>query len=119
MRRISRVGPIVLATLALFLRFDDGVAFDLAARHDGAPLDERSRASFHALRRLAGMLCGLTFLRLVDDLSVRPAPTQADAPSLGACYEAMRAGELDLQSPRGRASMGLALLAEGVAARDG
>jgi hypothetical protein len=31
----------------------------------------------------------------------------------------MRAGELDLQSPRGRASIGLALLAQGVAAKEG
>jgi aminoglycoside phosphotransferase (APT) family kinase protein len=104
-----------LAVLALFLRLDDGVALELVARHDGAALDGHSRASFRALRQLAALLSGLTFLSLVDDLSVRPAPTRANAPSLGACYEAMRAGELDLQSPRGRASMGLALLAQGVA----
>ena len=103
-----------LAVLALFLRLADDVALELVARHDGATLDERSRATFRALRQLAGLLSGLTFLSLVDDLSVRPAPARADAPSLGACYEAMRAGELDLQSPRGRASMGLALLALGV-----
>ena len=60
-------------------------------------------------------LCGLTFLRLVDDLRVRPAPTREDAPSLGDCYDAMRAGALDLHGPHGRASMGLALLAQGVA----
>ncbi|WP_437682552.1 phosphotransferase [Sorangium sp. So ce131] len=108
-----------LAVLALFLRLDDDVALDLVARHDGAPLDERSRASFRALRRLAGLVCGLTILSLVDDLSVRPAPTWADAPSLASCYEAMRAGHLDPQSPRGRATMGLALLAQGVAGKEG
>jgi aminoglycoside phosphotransferase (APT) family kinase protein len=107
-----------LATLALFLLLGDDVAFELAARHDGAPLDERSRASFRALRQLVAVLCGLTFLGLVDDLGVRPAPKLEDAPSLGDCYAAMRAGELALQSPRGRASMGLALLAQGVAVRD-
>jgi aminoglycoside phosphotransferase (APT) family kinase protein len=101
-----------LATLALFLRLPDAVALDLAAHHDGAPLDDRSRASFRALRSLTGLLCGLTFLGLVDDLGVLPAETRADAPTLGRVYEAMRAGELDLQSPIGRASMGLALLAE-------
>jgi len=104
-----------LATLALFLRVEDDVALQLVARHDGAPPDERSRASLRALRQLAGLLCGLTFLSLVDDLSVRPAPTRMDAPSLGDCYAAMRAGELDLQSALGRASMGLALLAESIA----
>jgi aminoglycoside phosphotransferase (APT) family kinase protein len=106
-----------LAVLALFLRLGDDVALDLVARHDGAPLDDRSRASFRALRQLAGLLSGLTFLSLVDDLTVRYAPTRADAPTLGAFYQAMRAGELDLRSPRGMASMGLALLAESVAAR--
>jgi Ser/Thr protein kinase RdoA (MazF antagonist) len=108
-----------LAALALFLRLGDDVALDLIARHDGAPVDERSHATFRALRQLTALLCGLTFLGLVDDLDVRPAPTLADAPSLGDCYAAMRAGELDLQSPRGRASIGLALLAMGIAAKEG
>lgn len=103
-----------LAALALFLRLDDEVAFGLAARHDGAPLDERSRETFRTLRRLVGLLCGLTFLGLVEDLTVRPAPTREDAPSLAECYAAMRAGTLDLQSPLGQATFGLALLAEGV-----
>jgi aminoglycoside phosphotransferase (APT) family kinase protein len=51
-----------LATLAMFLRLDDAVAFELAARHDGAPLDDRQRATFRALRLLVAVLCGLTFL---------------------------------------------------------
>jgi aminoglycoside phosphotransferase (APT) family kinase protein len=104
-----------LAALALFLRLSDDVALDLCARHDGAPLDERSRASFHALRTLVGLLGGLSLLTLVEDLGVRSAPTPADAPSLGECYKAMRRGELDAQSPQGQASLGLALLKEGVA----
>jgi len=102
-----------LATFALFLRLEDDVAFGLVALHDGAPLDDRSRASFRALRQLAGLMCGLTFLGLVDDLSVRPAPTREDAPSLGDCYAAMREGKLDMRSAHGQASMGLALLAQG------
>ena len=102
-----------LATLAMFLRLDDAVAFGLAARHDGAPLDDRGRASFRALRRLVALLCGLTFLSLSDDLGARPAPTLPDAPSLGDCYAAMRAGKLDLGGAHGRTSFGLALLAEG------
>lgn len=103
------------AVLALFLRLEDDVALELVARHDGASLDERSRVTFRAPRQLAGVLCGLTFLSLVDDLCVRPAPTLADAPSLGRCFAAMRTGELDMQTPQGRASMGLALLAQGMA----
>src|ERR1019366_5281567 len=50
------------AVLALFLRLEDDVALELVARHDGASLDERSRVTFRALRQLAGVLCGLTFL---------------------------------------------------------
>jgi len=105
-----------LASLALFLRLEDEAALGLAALHDGAPLDERSRTSFRALRKLVGLLCGLTFLGLVEDLGVRPAPAIEDAPSLLDCYQALRTGELALQSPRFQASMGLALLALGVAA---
>jgi aminoglycoside phosphotransferase (APT) family kinase protein len=106
-----------LATLALFLRLEDDAALGLAALHDGAPLAARSHASFRALRKVAGLLCGLTFLGLVDDLRVRPAPAMADAPSLEEVYRALRTGEYGLESPRGLASMGLALLALGVSAR--
>jgi aminoglycoside phosphotransferase (APT) family kinase protein len=103
-----------LATLALFLRVEDEGAFGLVALHDGAPPDERAKATFRALRRLAGLLSGLTFLGLVEDLDVRPAPRREDAPTLLECYEGLRSGELQLQSLRGQASMGLALLALGV-----
>jgi aminoglycoside phosphotransferase (APT) family kinase protein len=103
-----------LAVLAVFLRFGDDVALDWVARHDGAPLDERSRVTFRALRQLAGVLCGLTFVNLAGELDVGPAPARASTPSLGACYDAMRTGKLDLQSPRGRLPFGLALLAEAI-----
>lgn len=105
-----------LAALALFLRLEDGVALDLVARHDGAPLDETSRASFHALRTLVGLLCGFTFLGLVPDLNVRDANERSSAPTLADVYAAMRAGELDPQTPFGQASMGLALLAASIPA---
>lgn len=105
-----------LAALALFLRLEDGVALDLVARHDGAPLDETSRATFRALRTLVGLLCGFTFLGLVPDLNVRAAKERSDAPTLADVYAAMRAGELDPQTPFGQASMGLALLAASIPA---
>jgi aminoglycoside phosphotransferase (APT) family kinase protein len=103
-----------LATLAVFYRIDDAQAFELARLHDGVPPDDRARETFRALRRLAALLCGVTFLGLVDDLAVRPAPSVSDVPSLEAVYAALRAGELDLKTARGRASFGLALLAQGV-----
>jgi thiamine kinase-like enzyme len=100
-----------LATLALFLNLDEQTAFSLAAHHDGAALNESARGTFRAQRRLVGLLSGLTFLGLVDDLLVRTAETVADAPSLSDCYAAFRTGKYDLQSQLGRASMALALLA--------
>jgi aminoglycoside phosphotransferase (APT) family kinase protein len=103
-----------LATLAMFYRLDDATALEMAGVHDGAPLDDCARETFRELRRLTALLCGLTFLGMVDDLSVRSAPLLSDAPSLEAVYTAMRAGELDLKTPFGRASFGLALLAQGV-----
>jgi hypothetical protein len=103
-----------LATLAMFLRLEDDVAAGLLAQHDGQAPSDQARSTFRALRGLAGMLCGLTFLGMVDDLTVRPAPARADAPTLLACYEAMRAGKLDVSTPEGRAAFGLALLSEGL-----
>jgi aminoglycoside phosphotransferase (APT) family kinase protein len=102
-----------LATLALFTRMDDWVAFRFVELHDRAALDERAREVFQALRKLVAIFCGLTLLRRLDDLRVRPAPELGDAPTLMQVYTAMRTGELEIASPFGRASMGLALLAEG------
>lgn len=103
-----------LATLAMFLRLEDDVAFALVARHDGAPLDETSRATFRSLRQLVALLCGLTFVSLVPDLTVCEAPALADAPSLMDVYQGMRTGRLDMRTPYAQLSMGLALLALGV-----
>lgn len=104
-----------LASLALFLRLEDGAVFGLAAAHDGAPLTDVSRASLRALRKLSGLMCGLIFLELVKDLS-EVVPNLADVPPLGSCYEAMRTGKLLLQSQAGQLALGQALLAAGVSA---
>lgn len=103
-----------LATLAMFLCLEDEAAFQLAARHDAAALDERSRASFRALRQLSALMCGLVFLSMVPDLSACPRCTLADAPTLQGCYASLRAGQLNLQSAEGRATFGTALLALGM-----
>jgi thiamine kinase-like enzyme len=103
-----------LATLAMFLGLEDDVAFALAARHDGEPLDETSRATFRCLRQLVALLCGLTFVSLVPDLTVREAPALSDAPSLVDVYQGLRAGRLDMRTPYAQLSMGLALLALGI-----
>lgn len=103
-----------LATLAVFLRLDDESAFGLAAMHDGAALSAEARVTFRALRKLAGILCGLTFLGFVPDLAVRTAASREDAPTLSELYQGMQAGQISLQTPFGQATMGLALLALGL-----
>ena len=105
-----------LASLALFLRLDDAAVFGLAAAHDGAALTDVSRASLRALRKLSGLLCGLIFLELVEDLRLGVAASVAEAPTLAACYEGMRSGELPLQSQAGQLAFGQALLALGIVA---
>lgn len=99
-----------LAALATFLRLDDDVAHGLLALQEQAPVDERGRATFALLRRLVALAAGLSFLKLVPDLAILPAPTRADAPALQACYAELRAGTMSLQDPRCQAAMGLALL---------
>lgn len=103
-----------LATLAMFLNLDDENTLGLIALHDQTPPDAASLASFAALRRLSALLCGVTFLSLVPDLSM--APTKA--PTLSSCYADMRNGTLDLQTARGRAAFGLALLQLGTATKE-
>lgn len=105
-----------LACLALFLRLDEATAFALAEGHDGAPLTDVSRASFRALRKLAGLLCGLTIIGIVKDFSRGTAPSVAEAPTLAACYQDMFSGRVPLQSQAGQLAFGQALLALGVAA---
>ena len=95
-----------LAVLAMFLQLDDATAHGLLAQYEQRPIVDGARATFAALRRLAALLCGLTFASLVPDLGLLPA----SAPTLAAFYAEMRAGTLDLQDPRGRGAFALALL---------
>jgi aminoglycoside phosphotransferase (APT) family kinase protein len=95
-----------LAALAMFLQLDDAAAHGLLAQHEQRPIDDGARATFAALRRLAALLCGLTFASLVPDLGFLPA----SAPTLAAFYAELRAGTVDLQDPRGRGAFALALL---------
>ena len=94
-----------LATLAMFIQLDDPVAHALLAQQE-APIDAAAGATFAALRRIAALLCGLTFLGMVPDLSLVPEP----APTLSAFYADLRAGKLALQGPEGRAAFAAALL---------
>lgn len=100
-----------LAVLAVFLQMDDTSAHGLLAMQEQRPIDDDERATFATLRRLAALLCGLTFLSLVPDLGVLPAA----APTLAEFYAALRAGQLDLQAPSGQGAFAVALLRVGLA----
>lgn len=95
-----------LAAFAMFVQLPDPAAHGLLAAQEQRALDERDRASFAALRRLAALLCGLTLLGLVPDLADLPA----EAPGLGQFYADLRAGRVDLDEARGRGAFALALL---------
>ena len=99
-----------LAVLAVFLSFDDATAHGLLAMQEQRPIDDVEHATFATLRRLAALLCGLTFLSLLPDLGILPA----NAPTLAEFYAELRAGKLDLQQPGGQAAFALALLRVGV-----
>ena len=106
-----------LAAFATFLNLDAEAAHGLLGLQEQLPLGDEARATFAAMRQLVGLAAGCVFLSLVPDLAVYPAPTRADAPTLAGCYGEIRAGRLDLQTPRGRAAFGLALLRLGTEAR--
>jgi hypothetical protein len=97
--------------LAVFLSFDDTTAHGLLAMQEQRPVTDEERATFATLRRLGALLCGLTFLSLLHDLALLPAP----APTLAEFYAGLRAGTYDLQKPAGQAAFALALVGVGLA----
>ena len=99
-----------LAVLSMFLRLDDATALSLLTMQEQRPVDDAGREVFAALRRLAALLCGLTFASLVPDLNLLPAT----APTLVECYAGLRAGTLNLREPEGRGFFALALLQLGM-----
>ena len=99
-----------LAAFVTFLAMDAERAYDLLALQQGSPADAAARETFAALRQLVALAIGSIFLSMVPELSVISAPTRAEAPTQAECGAAMRRGELDLQTPVGRARFGLAFL---------
>jgi len=96
-----------LATLAMFIQLDEPAALELLGSQEGRALAPEEVAVFTALRRLAALLCGLTFLAMMPDLALLPAAP----PTLAAFYADLRAGAASLADPRGQGAFGLALLA--------
>ena len=99
-----------LATIALFLRFDEAACLRLLAAHDGAPVAALP-ARFGYLRRVVGALVGTMMLVLARQGG--HAGGETDAPlSLAEYYQRMRAGQVSPATPAGKWQFGLALLAE-------
>ena len=99
-----------LAAFVTFLAMDAERGYDLLALQEGAPVGRVARETFAAMRQLVALAVGSIFLSMVPDLSIVSAPTRAEAPTQAECGAAMRRGQLDLQTPAGRARFGLALL---------
>ena len=108
-----------LAAADVFLRFSDEEAFQLLERQVGAELTPAQRQVFESLRQLARILFGLIFLRPIPDLGVLPQEPLAATPTLRDCYRMIGEGTLDLQSPRGKGLVGLAILRRAVEGREG
>lgn len=106
-----------LATLAVFLRMDDGDCLRLLAAYDGAPctaLPERFRYARWLVAALAGTM-QLYIARQMKHPGATGAETATAALPLGEFYQRMREGALRLGTAEGQWAFGLALLKEGLA----
>jgi aminoglycoside phosphotransferase (APT) family kinase protein len=99
-----------LAGLAMFTMLGDDDALALLAKQEGAELTLAQGQIYRALRQLVAVLCGTIFMRLLPELaSVVPARLE-DAPTIAQYYAMLRSGALSLQSAKGQAMFGSALL---------
>jgi aminoglycoside phosphotransferase (APT) family kinase protein len=106
-----------LATLALFLRMDQGACQALLAAYDERPLAPLP-GSFLYHRRLVAALAGTAGLSIARQLKhpgATGAETLASTLPLGEFYQRLRTGEAKLGTPDGQWLFGLALLKESLA----
>lgn len=106
-----------LATLAVFLRMDEGDCRHLLAGYDGADVGVPP-ARFLYSRRLVAALAGtmqLYVARQMNHGGATGAETLDDALPLGEFYQRMGAGLLKLGTADGQWAFGLALLKESLA----
>lgn len=103
-----------LATIAMFLRFDERASLQLLSAYDNASV-VAVPPLFKYFRRVTAALCGSAFLFVARKRGYNTADTglTIDAvPSLGDIYAALRSGTLNLGLPEGQWRFGLALLKE-------
>jgi thiamine kinase-like enzyme len=103
-----------LGTLALFLRLDDDACRSLLTAYEGTEVAGLP-ARFRYNRRLAAAVFGATFLYLAhrQGQPIEDGDNTLEAtPTLGECYDRIRAGTLRLASPEGQWLFGLAMMRE-------
>jgi Ser/Thr protein kinase RdoA (MazF antagonist) len=101
-----------LATFATFARFSDDEAIELLAIQEGSAINSWERTTFVSLRNLARVLYGAVLFSFIPDLAEIDFKSREETPTLPECYVRLAAGELDLKTPVGQASLGAAILRE-------
>lgn len=103
-----------LATAALFLRMDEERCRQLLSSYTGT-VQTAITARFTFMRRTAALLSGMASLQ-VARTGGHPGSTDPqsahDTPALGDVYAAMRTGTLQIGTPEGQWTFGLALIRE-------
>ncbi|HEX4452741.1 MAG TPA: phosphotransferase [Kofleriaceae bacterium] len=105
-----------LASVSLFLRFDDATSLALVAAYGepAAALPDR----FTYARRLVAAMCGTIFLHLArvgGHTGASGDETLDGCAGLADVYAKLRMGELDVAKPAGQWQLGLALIKAGAA----
>ncbi|HET6763666.1 MAG TPA: phosphotransferase, partial [Longimicrobiaceae bacterium] len=109
-----------LATVAVFMRMDAETCAKLHAAYAGQPA-EAMPPRFAYLRRLIGMMVGTGFVnaaRQAGHPGTAPDATLESTLSLTECYPRMRTGEVNLATPEGRMTFGLARVKESFVANE-
>ena len=105
-----------LATAALFLRMDEERCRQLLSSYTGT-VQHEIPARFNLLRRTAALLSGMASLQVAragGHAGSTDPQSAHDTPSLGDVYAAMRTGSLQIGSPEGQWTFGLALVRESI-----
>lgn len=100
-----------IATIAMFMRFDDDTCRAVLAAHDAAPVASLPPRIFY-LRRIIAALCGCALLQILRRAG-HPGSTSEtleSTPALAEIHQRMRAGTISLATPQGQWTFALALV---------
>lgn len=108
-----------LASIAVFMRMDVESCRRLIGAYEGAPVADLP-ARFSYDRRLVAAMCGILGLRVArmgGHAGASGAESIETTPGLGEFYQLLRTGQVNLATPEGQWSFGLALVKESIALR--